>query len=180
MGNDVKMKSKSTSWRLAWESYYTSRVRRYFLAPVSDAIYSFGYSRKNAEFSCRQEFSREWLGQENVVLCRGCKRTVFHDVCMSFWRFNVSTDDIIAKHFDVSVVEKNRSEQFLTSNWDTFALKSLKYCIFKLKCNYQKKSNMQEYENSTTRDNCSASLGKPRDAEQSPSWRNFQSAPHSH
>ena len=35
-------------------------------------------------------------------------------------------------------------------------------------------------ENSVTRDNCSASLGKPRDAEQLPSWRNFQSALHNH
>ena len=31
-----------------------------------------------------------------------------------------------------------------------------------------------------TRDNCSASLGKPRYAEQLTSWRNFQSAPHYH
>ena len=31
-----------------------------------------------------------------------------------------------------------------------------------------------------TQNNCSASLGKPRDAEQLPSWQNFQSAPHSH
>ena len=28
--------------------------------------------------------------------------------------------------------------------------------------------------------NCSASLGKPRDAEQLPEWQNFQSAPHNH
>ena len=31
-----------------------------------------------------------------------------------------------------------------------------------------------------TQDNCSASLCKPRDAEQLPSWQNFQSATHSH
>ena len=31
-----------------------------------------------------------------------------------------------------------------------------------------------------TQDNCSASLGKPRDAKQLPSWQNFQSAAHSH
>ena len=35
-------------------------------------------------------------------------------------------------------------------------------------------------ENSITRDNCTASLGKPRDAEQLPLWQNFQSAPHYH
>ena len=35
-------------------------------------------------------------------------------------------------------------------------------------------------ENPVTQDNCSASLGKPRDAEQLPSWQNFQSAPLSH
>ena len=33
-------------------------------------------------------------------------------------------------------------------------------------------------EKSVTWDNCSASLGKLRDAEQLPSWQNFQSAPH--
>ena len=37
-----------------------------------------------------------------------------------------------------------------------------------------------QIENTVTRDNCSASLGKPRDAEQLPSWRNVQSAPHNH
>ena len=31
--------------------------------------------------------------------------------------------------------------------------------------------------NSVTRDNCAASPGKPRDAEELPSWRNFQFAP---
>ena len=31
-------------------------------------------------------------------------------------------------------------------------------------------------ENFVNQDNCSASLGKPRDAEQLPSWQNFQSA----
>ena len=35
-------------------------------------------------------------------------------------------------------------------------------------------------ENSVTRDNGSASLGKPRDAEQLPSWWNFQYTPHNH
>ena len=35
-------------------------------------------------------------------------------------------------------------------------------------------------ENSITRDNSSASQGLPRDAEQLPSWQNFQSAPHNH
>ena len=34
-------------------------------------------------------------------------------------------------------------------------------------------------ENSITRDNCSASHGKPRDAEQLPLWQNFQ-ASHNH
>ena len=37
-----------------------------------------------------------------------------------------------------------------------------------------------QIENSVTRDNFSASLGKPRDTEQLPLWRNFQSAPHNH
>ena len=37
-----------------------------------------------------------------------------------------------------------------------------------------------QIENSVTQDNCSASLGKPRDAEQLPSWQNSQSAAHSH
>ena len=35
-------------------------------------------------------------------------------------------------------------------------------------------------ENSVTRDNCSASRGSPSDAEQLPSWRNFQFAPNNH
>ena len=37
-------------------------------------------------------------------------------------------------------------------------------------------------ENPVTQDNCSASasLGKPRDTEQLPSWQSFQSEPHSH
>ena len=35
-------------------------------------------------------------------------------------------------------------------------------------------------ESSVTQDNCSASLGKPRDAEQLLSWQSFQSAAHSH
>ena len=37
-----------------------------------------------------------------------------------------------------------------------------------------------QFESPVTQDNCSASLGKPRDAEQLPSWQNFQSAAHSH
>ena len=37
-----------------------------------------------------------------------------------------------------------------------------------------------QIESPVTQDNCSASLGKPRDAEQLPSWQNFQSAAHSH
>ena len=43
-----------------------------------------------------------------------------------------------------------------------------------------------QIENSVTRvtvrhhEACSASLGKPCDAEQLPSWRNIQSAPHNH
>ena len=35
-------------------------------------------------------------------------------------------------------------------------------------------------ESPVTQDNCSASLGKPCDAEQLPSWQIFQSAAHSH
>ena len=35
-------------------------------------------------------------------------------------------------------------------------------------------------ESPVTQDNCSASPGKPGDAEQLPSWQNFQSAAHSH
>ena len=34
-------------------------------------------------------------------------------------------------------------------------------------------------ESSVTQDNCSASVGKPRDAEQLSSWQNFQSPAHS-
>ena len=37
-----------------------------------------------------------------------------------------------------------------------------------------------QIESPVTQDNCLASLGKPSDAEQLPSWRNFQSAAHSH
>ena len=37
-----------------------------------------------------------------------------------------------------------------------------------------------QIENTVTQNNCSASLGKPRDVEQLPSWQNFQSAAHSH
>ena len=35
-------------------------------------------------------------------------------------------------------------------------------------------------ESPVTQYNCSASLGKPRDAEQLPSWQKFQSAAHSY
>ena len=37
-----------------------------------------------------------------------------------------------------------------------------------------------QIENSIIQDNCSASLGKPHDVEQLPSWRNFQSESHDH
>ena len=37
-----------------------------------------------------------------------------------------------------------------------------------------------QIESPVTQNNCSASLGKPLDAEQLPSWQNFQSAAHSH
>ena len=37
-----------------------------------------------------------------------------------------------------------------------------------------------QIESPVTQDNCLASLGKPRDTEQLPSWQNFQSAAHSH
>ena len=37
-----------------------------------------------------------------------------------------------------------------------------------------------QIESPVTQDNHLASLGKPRDAEQLPSWQNFQSAAHSH
>ena len=37
-----------------------------------------------------------------------------------------------------------------------------------------------QIESPVTRDNCSASLGKSRDAEQLPSWQNLQSVAHSH
>ena len=37
-----------------------------------------------------------------------------------------------------------------------------------------------QIESPVTQDNCLASLGKPRDVEQLPSWQNFQSAAHSH
>ena len=37
-----------------------------------------------------------------------------------------------------------------------------------------------QIESLVTQDNCSASLGKPRDAEQLPSWQNFQWAAHRH
>ena len=39
---------------------------------------------------------------------------------------------------------------------------------------------LMQIESPVTQDNCSASLGKPRDAEQLPSWQNFQSAAQSH
>ena len=39
---------------------------------------------------------------------------------------------------------------------------------------------MMQIESPVIQDNCSATLGKPRDAEQLPSWQNFQSAAHSH
>ena len=35
-----------------------------------------------------------------------------------------------------------------------------------------------QIESPVTQDNCLASLGKPRDTEQLPSWQNFQSAAH--
>ena len=37
-----------------------------------------------------------------------------------------------------------------------------------------------QIESPVTQDNCSASLGKPRDAEQLSAWQNFQSAAHSY
>ena len=37
-----------------------------------------------------------------------------------------------------------------------------------------------QIESPVIQDNCSASLSKPRDAEQLPSWQNFQSAAHSY
>ena len=37
-----------------------------------------------------------------------------------------------------------------------------------------------QIESPVTQDNCSGSLGKPRDAEQLPPWQNFQSTAHSH
>ena len=37
-----------------------------------------------------------------------------------------------------------------------------------------------QIESPVTQDNCSASLGNFRDAEQLPSWQNFQPAAHSH
>ena len=37
-----------------------------------------------------------------------------------------------------------------------------------------------QIESPVTQDNCSASPGQPRDAEQVPLWQNFQSAAHSH
>ena len=39
---------------------------------------------------------------------------------------------------------------------------------------------LMQIESPVTQDNCLASLGKPRDAEQLPSWLNFQSAAQSH
>ena len=49
---------------------------------------------------------------------------------------------------------------------------------------YARKRNhngcLVQIESPVTQDNCSASLGKPRDAEQLSSWQNFQSADHSH
>ena len=39
---------------------------------------------------------------------------------------------------------------------------------------------LMQTESPVTQDNYSASLGKPLDAEQLPSWQNFQSAAHSH
>ena len=41
------------------------------------------------------------------------------------------------------------------------------------------KGCLVQIENPVTQDNSLASLGKPRDAEQLPSWQNFQSAAHS-
>ena len=41
-------------------------------------------------------------------------------------------------------------------------------------------NGLVQIESPVTQDNCSASLGKPRDAEQLPSWENFHSAAHSH
>ena len=37
-----------------------------------------------------------------------------------------------------------------------------------------------QIESPATKDNCLASIGKPRDAEQLSSWQNFQSSAHSH
>ena len=42
------------------------------------------------------------------------------------------------------------------------------------------KGCLVQSESPAIQDNCSASLGKPRDAEQLPSWQTFQSAAQSH
>ena len=111
---------------------------------------------------------------------------------MSFltsWRH---VDVIFLPNVDANILKRSWTEHFLIEKCSYFGVKLIKQYIFKSKCNCRRKS-MQEYarkricngrsvriDNSVTRDNCSASLGKPRDAKQLPSWWNFQSAPHTH
>ena len=79
--------------------------------------------------------------------------------------------------------KRRRTKLWLIKKWSYFSVKLIKQHIFKSKCSCRRKSPWWfsganwKFRHSG---NCSASFGKPRDAEQLPSWRNFQSAPHNH
>ena len=138
-------------------------------------------------FSCHGSFLHQWPVQGNVVLHWGVRWLS----CMMSRHLFDGLASFSAKRFDVGIVDRSRTEHFLAKN-----VPAAVRC-FNIKCVNAYLSSMQlskeiyerkrihngcsvQIENSVTWDNCLASLGKPCDAKQLPSWWNFQSAPHNH
>ena len=156
-------------------------ARKFFLAyPTRISMNPAGLG--NFFLHTRLGFLRTQLALGIVFLHEGCKTTLVHDISitiLTFWRLL----------WRIDVWERSRTELFLIKKCSYSSVKLIKQHISKSKCNCRRKS-MQEkrihngssmqIENSVTRGNCSPSFGKPRDAEQLPLWRNFQSAPHNH
>ena len=112
----------------------------------------------------------------NPTWARKCRLTRASARRLSFmmsgrglWRFDacfyVMLTSFSAKLFIISILDRNRTKHFLTySNLN--AVVEGRVC----------KKNVHNgclvrIENPVTQDSCSASLGKPRDAEQLPSWQ---------
>ena len=104
------------------------------------------------------------------------------------WRQDVDFDILTSfcvKRSDINFIDWSPSEYFLLEYIVILARNWLKKKKKKKKLSKDEHTGKRIYngssvriENSVTRDNYSASLAKPRDAEQLHSWRNFQSAPH--